>query len=127
MSALQLIDGGAGTELQEPLSGIDTLRAIQAGDLPRPGAAVLLGMEMEEVEVGRVTFSMTPRADMANPMGTMHGGIVATLLDTVMGCAVQSSIEGDVSYTTLDLEVRYVRSGPLGGDPVRGFGNVVHV
>ena len=100
-------------------SGLDVLRAIQAGDLPRPGVARLLGLEMEEVELGRVAFSMGPRPDMANPMGTMHGGIVATLLDTVMGCAVHSSLDSGVGYTTLDLDVRYVRSAPLTGEAVR--------
>jgi len=111
----------------EPPSGLDVLRAIQAGDLPRPGVSLLLGMQIDEVELGRVTFSMVPRRDMANPMGTMHGGIVATLLDTVMGCAVHSSLDGGVGYTTLDLDVRYVRSAPLTGDAIRAYGNVVHV
>jgi uncharacterized protein (TIGR00369 family) len=117
-----LIEDGA-----EPPSGLDVLRAIQAGDLPRPGVAVLLGMQMDEVELGRVSFSMVPRPDMANPMGSMHGGIVATLLDTVMGCAVHSSLDGGGGYTTLDLDVRYVRSAPLTGDVIRAYGNVVHV
>ena len=111
----------------EPPSGLDVLRAIQAGDLPRPGVSLLLGMQIDEVELGRVTFSMVPRRDMANPMGTMHGGIVATLLDTVMGCAVHSSLESGVGYTTLDLDVRYVRSAPLVGTAIRAYGNVVHV
>lgn len=127
MTALHAVDPVELLGADEPPTGLDLLRAVQTGDRPRPGVAVLLGMEMEEVELGRVTFAMPPRPDMANPMGTMHGGILATLLDTVMGCAVQSSLDGGVGYTTLDLDVRYVRAAPLTGDPIRAYGNVVHV
>ncbi|HYZ01480.1 MAG TPA: PaaI family thioesterase, partial [Candidatus Binatia bacterium] len=70
------------------MSGLDYLRALQRGDLPPAPIAVTMGMTMEEVEEARVVFAAEPGEQHYNPIGTVHGGLLATLLDSVMACAV---------------------------------------
>jgi uncharacterized protein (TIGR00369 family) len=107
-------------------SGLDYLRAIASGELPPPPVAELLGMEILEVEAGRVTFALEPAEWMYNPIGSVHGGIAATLLDTCMGCALQSTLEAGVGWATSDLQVRYIRPVTLETGRVLGEGRVVH-
>ena len=106
-------------------TGLDALRAVQAGEVPAPGIARLLGFSLTVVEHGHVECELLTRDDMTNPMGSVHGGIAATLLDTVMGCAVHSVLPADARYTTTDLQVRYVRP-VVPGTRVRARGTVVH-
>src|SRR3954453_23169360 len=86
--------------LAPPYDGSDFLRAIQDGELPPPPVAELLGFEIVEVAKGEVTFAMTPAEKHYNPIGSVHGGVVATLLDTVMGCALHTLLPRGAWYTT---------------------------
>jgi uncharacterized protein (TIGR00369 family) len=106
--------------------GIDFLRAIRDGELPPPPVAELLGLEIVDVAKGEVTFSMTPAEKHYNPIGSVHGGIVATLLDTVMGCALHTLLPRGAWYTSLDINVRYHRGITLATGPVRAVGTVAH-
>ncbi len=117
---------GAATDTAA-MSGLELLEAIRDDRLPGPGVARLLGMRMAEVEVGRVVFELHTRAELGNPLGTVHGGITATLLDSAMGCAVQSALPAAATYTTVDLSVTYLRAVPYDGRPLRAEGRVVHV
>src|SRR5213078_3915352 len=90
-------------------TGLDLVRAVQRGGAPVPGIARLLGFILTRVDAGDVEAVLETRDDMTNPMGTVHGGIAATLLDTVMGCAVHTVLDAGEGYTTTDLQVRYVR------------------
>lgn len=108
------------------MSGIDTLRAMQAGDLPRAPIAMLLGMTMSAVESGRVAMTLPPGGHLNNPNGTMHGGMIATLLDSVMGCAVHSTLPLGRGYTTLELKVNYISGITAQGGLVTGIGTIVH-
>jgi len=90
--------------------GIDAVRAVQRGDVPGPGIARLLGFTLTRVEAGAVDAVLETSDEMTNPMHTVHGGIAATLLDTVMGCAVHTVLDEGEAYTTTDLHVRYVRA-----------------
>ena len=83
---------------------------MQRGELAPPPAAALLGMHLDEVEPGRTVFSMLADEVHENPMGTMHGGIVATLVDTAMGCALSSQLPADAGFTTLELKTNFVRA-----------------
>jgi len=89
--------------------GYERLLAIQRGELAPPPAAVLLGMEIEEVQRGRTVFSLTAHELHENPMGTMHGGVIAALVDTAMGCAVATNLPPDRGFTTLELKTNYLR------------------
>jgi uncharacterized protein (TIGR00369 family) len=112
--------------VDSPLSGLDGMRALQAGAVGRPGVARLLGMTIEAVDEGRVVFGLEARPDFANPLGTVHGGILSTLLDSAMGCAVYTTLPSRWSYTTVDLTVAFVRAAALDGGRLRAEGSVIH-
>jgi uncharacterized protein (TIGR00369 family) len=108
------------------MAGIDYLHALARGDLPEPPAIALLGIALESVEPGLVEMSMKVGEYLYNPIGSVHGGVLATLLDSVMGCAVQSLIPLGRAYTTLEIKVNYLRAVTDKLAEVRGEGRVVH-
>jgi uncharacterized protein (TIGR00369 family) len=108
------------------LSGLAYLQAIADGELPPPPIAQMLGFSMLEVEHGRALFAMQPSEWMYNPLGSVHGGVAATILDTCMGCAVHSTLEPGVAFTTSDLQVRYIRAMSDATGRVLAEGTVVH-
>ncbi|HXD55998.1 MAG TPA: PaaI family thioesterase [Solirubrobacteraceae bacterium] len=115
-----LVSGSSG------LSGLETMCRIAAGEAPPPPIAKLLDMELVEVGAGRAVFALRPAEWMYNPIGSVHGGIAATILDSCMGCAVHTTLEAGVGYTTTDLQVRYLRAMREGGGRVLAEGRVVH-
>lgn len=117
---LAAVERGAG------LSGLELMRGIVAGTHPAPPIARLLEMSLLEVEDGRAVFALEPAEWMYNPIGSVHGGIAATLLDTCMGCAVHTTLEAGVAYTTGDLHVRYIRAMTATTGRVLAEGRVVH-
>lgn len=92
------------------LSGLDYLRAMMAGELPPPPIAVTLGMLPVHVEEGRAVFAAEPAEYHYNPIGVVHGGLAATMLDSATGCAVQTTLPAGVAYTTLELKTNFVRA-----------------
>jgi len=108
------------------LAGIDYIRAIQTGELPPPPIARLLEMEIVEAEQGRAVFALTPAEWMYNPIGMVHGGIAATILDSCMGCAVHTTLPAGVGYTTTDVQLRYIRAMGGATGRVLAEGRVVH-
>jgi uncharacterized protein (TIGR00369 family) len=106
--------------------GLEAMRAIAGGEVEPPPIARLLGMEIVEVERGRVAFALTPAEWMYNPIGSVHGGVAATLLDSALGCAVHTTLGADQAYTTADLQVRFLR--PMSADTGRVIADatVVH-
>jgi uncharacterized protein (TIGR00369 family) len=109
------------------MSGIDFLRAIAAGHVPPPPIVVLMGMGFVEVEEGRAVFSVEPAEYHYNPIGVVHGGLAATLLDSAMGCAVQSMLPAGTGYTTLEIKVNLVRALTVETGEVRAEGKVIHM
>ena len=107
--------------------GIDVLRAIAGGELPPPPVARLLGFEIEQVSEGLVTFAFEPAEFHYNPLGTVHGGILTTVLDSAMGCAVHSRLRAGLTYTTLELKVSFLRPVRVTTGRVRGEGKIVHL
>ncbi len=103
-------DPTASVQKGKTMSGIEYLRAIASGEFPPPPIANLIGMWMVEVDEGRVVFAAEPAEYQYNPLGTVHGGIAATLLDSAMGCAVQSMLPVGTGYTTLELKANYLRA-----------------
>lgn len=104
---------------QAPLtSGVEFLRRMRAGAIPPPPISAHFGLEIDEIEEGRVTFRCTPDESAYNPIGTIHGGVLCTLLDTVCGCAIQSVLPPGRGYTSIEIKVSYLKavrgdSGPL--------------
>ena len=108
------------------MAGIDYLRAMHEGLLPRAPIAATVGLGMSEIEPGRVVMTLAPGEHLNNPGGTMHGGMIATLLDSVMGCAVHSTLPAGRGYTTLELKVNYIRGVTMASGVITGTGTVVH-
>ncbi|MFI5957113.1 PaaI family thioesterase [Cryptosporangium sp. NPDC051539] len=109
------------------LTGLELIRAIRDGNAPPPGIAQLLGMDITEAEEGRVVFTLDAKPEFSNPLGTVHGGIHATILDSAMGCAVHTALPAGVSYTTLELKVNYVRAISLDAGTISCVGSVIHL
>jgi uncharacterized protein (TIGR00369 family) len=114
-------------ELSEaPLSGLDQLRAwIASGRQPAIGDT--LGLKLVEAEEGRVVFEGVPGLHVYNPIGTVHGGYAATLLDSACGCAVHSRLSAAQAYTTLELKVAYHKAMRADTGPVRAEGRVISI
>lgn len=108
------------------LSGLELLRAMERGDLPMPPAARLLGIRGVEFQPGAAVFEMAAAAEHYNPLGVIHGGLLATLLDTAMGCAVHSVLPAGVSYTTLEFKINFVRAATLASGTLRAHARLVH-
>ena len=98
-----------GAEAARRLSGLDFLQAIQAGRFAAPPISRLLDFTLLEVAEGRAVFGVTPGERHYNPIGLVHGGLLATLLDSALGCAVQSTLPAGTGYTTLEIKVNFTR------------------
>ena len=120
-------DPTAAVQTGKAISGIAYLKALQSGELPPPPIAVLMGMWISEVSEGRVVFALEPAEYHYNPLGTVHGGVMATLLDSAMGCVVQSMLPAGTSYTTLELKVNYLRPITSKTGIVYCEGKIIHV
>jgi uncharacterized protein (TIGR00369 family) len=108
------------------MAGIDVMRGFLDGTLPPPPALTLIGMRMAEVDHGRIVMTLVPAAQHNNPMGTMHGGMLATLLDSVMACAVHSTLPAGRIYTTLEIKVNYLRAVTSASGELTAEGKIVH-
>jgi uncharacterized protein (TIGR00369 family) len=108
-------------------AGAEFLRAIAERRLPPPPIASLMGFDIDEVGEGRVVFSVEPQEYHYNPIGVVHGGLAATLLDSAMGCAVHSLLPEGRAYTTLELKVNYIRALKHDTGRVRAIGKVIHL
>lgn len=97
------------TELIGRRTGLELLQAIAKGELPAPPIMQLIDLVSMEAEEGQVTLELDPQEFHYNPLGTMHGGIISTLLDTAAACSVHSTLGLGVGYTSLDLAVKFLR------------------
>jgi len=107
------------------LSGLECLQRAIAGEFPQPPMARLMDIHLIEVAKGRAVFVSSPSEFHYNPLGTVHGGFGATLLDSAMGCAVHSTLDAGDVYTTLELKMNFLRPLSSGMGEVRGIGTVL--
>lgn len=107
--------------------GLSFLRAIASGELPQPPIMQTLGFHLVEVDRGRAVFEGVPEFRHYNPIGVVHGGYAATLLDSALGCAVQSSLAKGEIYTTLEFKVNLVRALTAETGLVRSEARLVHL
>lgn len=115
------------TETTAAPSGLELLRALAGHVETAPNIGRLLGMRFDRIEEGEVEMSLETRGDFANPLGSVHGGVCATLLDSVMGCAVHATLEPGVGYSTLEIKVNYIATVPTDGVRLSATGRTVHV
>lgn len=113
-------------EAARGLSGLEFFQQAIAGEVPFAPIGELLGFAIVEAENGRVVFAATPAEYHFNPIGTVHGGFAATLLDSATACAVHTTLPLGQGYTTLELKVNYVRPITLQTGPMRCIGQVIH-
>jgi uncharacterized protein (TIGR00369 family) len=99
------------------MTGMEYMTAIVEGAMPPPPIAVTMLLRPVELEEGRVVFEGLPGEEHYNPIGVVHGGYAATLLDSALGCAVHTTLPAGVGYTSLGLEAKYVR--PISRDTGR--------
>jgi uncharacterized protein (TIGR00369 family) len=102
-------DPSAIAALAPTMGGRHFIEAIQTGLFPAPPIAKLMGFSIDEVGDGRVVFRCAPDESLYNPIGLVHGGLVCTLADTVIGCSVHTLLDAGVGYTSIDLSVNYLR------------------
>lgn len=117
-------------EAARRLSGLEYLHAIARGELPPAPIGMTLGMEplrVEDFTEGRAVFRLKPQEYHHNPIGSVHGGVFATLLDSAVGCAVHTTLPAGVGYTTLELKFNCIRPLLAGGPEVQAIGQVVQV
>jgi uncharacterized protein (TIGR00369 family) len=107
------------------LAGLDFLRAVVDGEIAQPPVAALLGTAIVEAERGRVVFELETGEHLYNPIGSVHGGIISTVLDSAMGCAVHSMLAVGQGYTTLELKVNFDRALTIAVPRVRAEGEIV--
>jgi uncharacterized protein (TIGR00369 family) len=114
-------------EASRSMPGIEFLRAIRDGRLPPPPIAQLMGFSLVEVEPGRAVFECTPGEQHYNPIGVVHGGLAMTLLDSAMGCCVQTMMPDKTGYTTLEAKTNLVRAITSETGRLRAIGKILHV
>jgi uncharacterized protein (TIGR00369 family) len=110
-------DPGALAEAGQTMSGRDFLDAILRGELPHPPVCQLVDLTFNRIDDGQVEMLLKPDEAQYNPIGSMHGGIIATALDSVVGCG---------AHTTLEIKVNYLRGVTREIGPMRAIGRVMH-
>ncbi len=106
--------------------GLSFVKAIIDGTLPQAPICQVLGFLLVEAEYGRAVFEGAPEFRLYNPIGTVHGGFAATLLDSALGCAIFSTMAKGESWTTLEIKLNFVRALSKDTGPVRAEGRIVH-
>ena len=126
MNAPDRVIGPIPRERARELPAIELFRAMVAGKLPAPPIGVTMNFSLVEVEPGRVVFAGEADGRYLNPVGTIHGGWVATLLDSCMTCAVHSTLPAGQACTTVELKINFVRPLSEATGAVRAEGKVIH-
>ena len=103
-------DPAPALERAKGLTGLEQMQAIVDGTVPPPPIALTMGFHPVEIAEGRTVFAAEPGEYHYNPIGVVHGGFAATLLDTATGCAVQTTLPRGVAYTTIELKTNFVRA-----------------
>src|SRR5665647_2456756 len=117
--------GTVSAERRKEMSGLEFVQGLADGSLPLNTIAQTLGYDVSEAVSGRVVVTAEPSGIHLNPAGTVHGGLAATLLDSCMGLAVQSTLEKGVSQTTLEFKISLVRPITPDTGPIRAEGIVM--
>jgi uncharacterized protein (TIGR00369 family) len=107
-------------------SGLQIMQAMLAGELPYPHIVETLDFALLSVGKGTAIFQGTPQLKHYNPLGSVHGGWYATLLDSALGCAVHTALDAGQGYTTAELGINIVRAASMKTGPLRAIGTVIH-
>ncbi len=108
------------------MTGLELLLKMKAGEIPGPSIAETFPMTIMEVNHGDITFEATADERHLNPLGTVHGGFAATVLDAATGCAVHSTLKENIGFTTIDLNVKMLKKIPI-NTPLLAIGKIIKV
>ena len=127
----RMLEGGGKAGVARPdqttgMTGLNILQAMLAGELPYSHIGETMDFSLIEVAPGTATFQGMPQLKHYNPLGTVHGGWYATLLDSAVGCAVHTLMPAGRAYTTAELSVNIVRAASHKSGPLRAIGTVIH-
>ena len=114
-------------ETRRGLTGLEYFQRVLAGEFPAPAMLQLMGIRLVEVDKGRVVFAATAEERFYNGTGVAHGGFAATLLDTALGCAINTTTPPGKRFTTLELKVNLTRALTIEAGEVRCEGVAIHV
>ncbi|SDG17851.1 PaaI family thioesterase [Epilithonimonas hungarica] len=109
------------------MSGFDFLKGILNGEIPQAPIAETLGFHPLSLEKGKAVFEFEPQEFHYNPIGSVHGGVITTVLDTVMGCSLQSALPQGVAYTTLELKVNFLKAVSHKNGKLNSTGKIIHL
>jgi uncharacterized protein (TIGR00369 family) len=107
-------------------NSLEVFQKMIAGEFPQPPIAKALDFRLEKIENGRAEFAGMPKTDYYNPLGTTHGGYIATLLDSAMGCAIQSTLPSGKGSTSLEFKVNFVRPVFEQTGRLRAIGEIIN-
>ena len=107
-------------------TGLEQMQAMLNGRMPYPHIAETLDFALVEIEMGKAVFQGTPQLKHYNPLGSVHGGWYATLLDSAVGCAIHTMMPVGRGYTTAELSLNIVRAASHKSGPLRAIGTVIH-
>jgi uncharacterized protein (TIGR00369 family) len=111
---------------RKQMTGLEFVRGLASGELPLNTIARTLGYDVVEADRGRVLVTLVPTGEHLNPAGTLHGGLTATLLDSCMGLAIQSTLDKEVSQTTLEFKISLIRPITPETGEIRAEGKVLN-
>lgn len=117
----------ATVEMRRMMSGLEFFRKMLAGEVPHPPMLDLFGIRLVEAEAGRVVFTAAVQERFYNGTGVAHGGFASTLLDTALGCSINSTTPPGKRFTTLELKVNLTRPLTTAANPLRCEGKALHV
>jgi len=106
-------------------SGFDFLQAILKGEIPAPPILKTLDISVATLAPGSASFTFTPQEFHYNPIGTVHGGVITTILDSAMGCSLHSTLPQGVAYTTLELKVNFLKAVTIKSGLLTATGKVI--
>jgi uncharacterized protein (TIGR00369 family) len=119
-------DPAIGAQQALTLSGLEYIQAMKDGSLPKPPIMNTLDFQLKSIESGKAVFSFTPFEFHYNPIGTVHGGVITTVLDSALGCAVHSLLPAGKAYTTLELKVNFIKAITKDSGELMAIGKVIH-
>ena len=117
--------GKVSAERQKEMTGLEVVQGLAQGTLPLNMMAQTLDYDITEAENGRVVVTANPKEIHLNPWGTVHGGLAATMLDSCMGLAIQSTLDKGIGSTTLEFKISFVRAITPETGPIRAEGAVI--
>ena len=113
-------------QLSKDLTGLEYLQGMQKGEIPEAPAVSALDIEISEVTFGKANFEFIPQDFHYNAVGTVHGGVISTILDTAMGCTLMTTLTKDLTFTTLELKVNFIKAVTVKTGKMIAVGKIIH-